>query len=98
MCRSVVNFWYTGVDKKGNLYKEVVALMVVRLKQSTSFVVQAIPQPSQTNPEVTFNGQQLAEKINDNIDNLIEIGLSTRNIVTDNHSANINAFSALINI
>ena len=57
MCRSVVNFWYTGVDKKGNLYKEVVALMVVRLKQSTSFVVQAIPQPSQTNPEVTFNGQ-----------------------------------------
>ena len=62
--------------------------MVVRLKLSTSFVVQAIPQASQANPEVTFNGQWLAEKISDNIDSLIEIGLSVRGIVTDNHSAN----------
>ena len=69
--------------------------MVVQLKQSTLFVVQAIPQPCQTNPEVTFNGQWLAEKISDNIDNLIEIGLSARGIVFDNHSANVNAFSAL---
>ena len=68
--------------------------MVVRLKQSTPFVVQAIPQPSQANPEVTFNGQWLAKKISDNIDNLIEIGLSARSIVTDNHSANVHAFSA----
>ena len=44
--------------------------MVVGLKQSISLVVQAIP-------EVTFNGDWLAEKISDNIDNLIEIGLST---------------------
>ena len=56
--------------------------MVVQLKQSTLFVVQAIPQPCQTNPEVTFNGQWLAEKISDNIENLIEIGLSARGIVT----------------
>ena len=44
--------------------------MVVRLKQSTPFVDQAIPQASQANPEVTFNGQWLAEKISDNIDSL----------------------------
>ena len=68
--------------------------MVARLKQSTPFVDQAIPQPSQANTEVTFNGQWLAEKISDNIDNLIEIGLSARSIVTDNHSANVHAFSA----
>ena len=68
--------------------------MVARLKQSTPFVDQAIPQPSQANTEVTFNGQWLAEKISDNIDNLIEIGLSPRSIVTDNHSANVHAFSA----
>ena len=61
--------------------------MAVWLKQSTPFVVPAIPQPSQTNPEVTFNGQLLAKKINDNIDNPIEIRLSARGIVTDNHSA-----------
>ena len=60
--------------------------MVVRLKEFTSFVVQAIPQASQANPEVTFNGQQLAEKISDNIDSLIEIGLSVTDIATDNHS------------
>ena len=64
------------------MYKGVVAFMVVRLKQSTPFVVQAIPQPSQANPEVTFNGQWLAEKISDNIDNLIEIALRVRGIVT----------------
>ena len=78
---------------KGN-----VAFMVDRLKQSTHFVVQATPQASQANPEVTFNGQSLSEKISDNIANLIEIGLSVRGIVTDNHSANVNAFSALKNI
>ena len=48
--------------------------IVVWLKQSTPFVVQAIPQASQANPEVTFNGQWLAEKISDNIDSVIEIG------------------------
>ena len=78
--------------------KEIVAFMVVRLKQSTPFVVQAIPQPSQANPEVTFNGQWLAEKISDNIDNLIEIGVSAKGIITDNNSANVNTFSALKNI
>ena len=39
--------------------------MVVRLKQSTPFIVQAIPQPSQANPEATVYGQWLAEKIRD---------------------------------
>ena len=34
-------------------------------------------------------------KISDNIDNLIEIGLCVRGLVIDNHSANVNAFSAL---
>ena len=41
--------------------------MVVRLKQSMPFVVQAIPQANQANSEITFNGQWLAEEISDNI-------------------------------
>ena len=53
------------------------------------FVVQAIP-------KVTFNGQWLAETFSDNIDNLIEFGLCVQGIVTNNHSADVNAFSALI--
>ena len=59
--------------------------MVVRLKQSRPFVAQAIP-------EITINGQCLAKKISDNIENLIEIGLGVRDIVTGNHSGNVNAF------
>ena len=66
--------------------------MVVGLKQSIPFVVQAIP-------EVIFNGHWPVEKISDNIDNLIEFRLRVRRIqVTDNHSANVNVFSALIKI
>ena len=64
--------------------------MVVRLKQFTPFTVQVIPQAStasQANPEVTFNGQWLTEKISDN--SLIEIRVNGRGIVTDNHSAKV---------
>ena len=82
---------YVEVDEEGNLYNGIVAFMVFGLKQSTPFVVQAIP-------EVTFNRQWLAEKISHNTDNLTETGLSVRGIFTGNHSVNVNAFSALIKI
>ena len=62
-----------------NLYKGIFAFLVVELKQSIPFVVQTIP-------EVTFNGQWLAEKISDNIDSLLEIRLCVQGIVTDNIS------------
>ena len=61
------------------MYKGIFAFLVVELKQSIPFVVQTIP-------EVTFNGQWLAEKISDNIDSLIEIRLFVQGIVTDNIS------------
>ena len=80
--------------EEGNLYKGIFAFLVVELKQSIPFVVQTIP-------EVTFNGQWLAEKISDDIDSPIEIRLCGQSIVTDNISykvANINAFSTLIKI
>ena len=80
-----------GVDKEGKLYKGTVAFMVVGFKLSIPFFVQTIP-------EVKFNGQWLAEIFIDNTDNLIEFGFCIRSIVTDNHSANVNAFSALIKI
>ena len=80
---------YEGVDEKGDLYKGIVAFMVLGLKQSIPVVAKAIP-------EVTFYGQWLAEKFIDNIDNLIEVRLCVRSIITDNRSANVNAISALI--
>ena len=97
MRRSVVNFWYTtSLSVRSRQRRKFVQRnCCVRLKQSTQFVVPAIPHPSQANPEVTFNGQWLAEKISYNIDNLIEIRLKARSTVTYNHLANVNAFSAL---
>ena len=59
---------YVGVDEEGNLYKGIVAFMVVGFRLSIPFVVQVIP-------EVTFNEQWLAETFSDNVGNLIEFGL-----------------------
>ena len=56
--------------------------MVVGLKQLIPFAAQAIP-------EVTFNSQWPTEKISDNIDNLIEIGVCVQCIGTNSHSANV---------
>ena len=60
---------HVGVDMEGNLYKGIVAFLVVGLKLSIPFVVQTIP-------EVTFNGQWVAETFRDNIDNLMEFRLT----------------------
>lgn len=79
---------YVGADEEGNLYKGIVAFMVVGLKQSVPFVVQAIP-------EVTFDGRWLCEKIAKNIKYLADSGFSVRGIVSDNHSSNVNAFTSL---
>ena len=65
--------------EEGNLYKRIFAFIVVGLKQFIPFVVQTIL-------EVSFNGQWLAQKISDNIDNLIEIGLCVSGIVPDDIS------------
>ena len=78
-------------EEEENLDKEIVAFRVVGLKQAIPFVVQAIA-------KVTFNGKWLTKKFSDNIVNLIEVGLCVQVIVTNNHSANVNTFSALIKI
>ena len=78
-------------EEEENLDKEIVAFRVVGLKQAIPFVVQAIA-------KVTFNGKWLTKKFSDNIVNLIEVGLCVQGIVTNNHSANVNTFSALIKI
>ena len=79
---------YVGANEEGNLYKGIVAFMFARLKQSTPFVVQAIP-------EVTFNGQWLCDKIASNTENLGNAGLCVRGLVADNYSSNVNAFTSL---
>ena len=80
MCLHISAQYQSGENvEEGNLYKGIFAFMVVGLKESIHLVVQTIP-------EVTFNGQWLAEKISDNIDNLKEIGLCVLGMVSDNLS------------
>ena len=62
--------------------------MIVGLKKSIPYVIQAMP-------EVTINGGWLAEKISESIDSLAKAGFTVRALVTDNHNANVNAFSRL---
>ena len=80
---------HAGVDEEWNSYKGIFAFVVVRFKLSLPFVVQAIA-------DVTFNEQWMTVTFSGNIDNLIKLGLCVQVIVTDNHSANVNAFSAVI--
>ena len=79
----------SGEDEEWNSYKGIVVFVVVRFKLSIPVVVQAIA-------DVTFNEQWMTVTFSGNIDNLIKLGLRVQVIVTDNHSANVNAFSAVI--
>lgn len=63
---------YVGADEEDNLYKGIVAFMVVGIKKSVPFVVQAIP-------EVTFDGQWLCDNIAENIKNLANAGFCSWN-------------------
>ena len=65
---------YVGGDEEGNLYKGIVAFMVVGLKQSIPLVVWAIP-------EITFNGEWLCDKIASNIENLENAGFCVRDLL-----------------
>ena len=47
---------YDGTDVGGNLYKGIVVFMIVGLKESIPYIVQAIP-------EVKFSGEWLADKM-----------------------------------
>ena len=60
--------------------------MVVGLKQSVPYVIQAIP-------EISVNGTWLSQQMERNINVLAEAGFSVRAIVSDNHSSNVNAHS-----
>ena len=58
---------YVDADEEGNLYKGIVAFMVVGLKESIPYIAWGIP-------EVTCTGQWLSETITENIKNLVLAG------------------------
>ena len=79
---------YVGADEEGNLYKGIVAFIIVGLKKSIPYIIKA-------SPDVTINGSWLSTEICSCISSLSKAGFNVRGVVTDNHSSNVNAFSIL---
>ena len=77
-----------GANNERNLYKGIVSIMIVGLKELIPYIVQAIP-------EVKFSGEWLADKMSYCIDDLTSVDFCVRGIVTDNHASNVHAFSSL---
>ena len=78
---------YVGADDEGNLYKGIVAFMIVGLKESIPYIVQAIP-------EVKFSSEWLADKMSNYTDDLTSAEFCVRGIVTGDHASNVHAFSS----
>ena len=64
---------YVGADDEGNLYKGIVAFMIVGLKESIPYIAQAIP-------EVKFSGEWLADKMSNCIGDLTSAEFCVRGI------------------
>ena len=79
---------YVGADNEGNLYKGIVAFMIVGLEESIPYNVKAIL-------KVKFSGEWLAGKMSNCIDDLTSAEFCVRGILPDNHALNVHAFSSL---
>ena len=79
---------YVGADQEGNLYKGIVAFMIVGLRKSIPYIIKA-------SPEVTISGNWLSNELDSCISELSNAEFNVRGIVADNHSCNVNAYSIL---
>ena len=80
---------FLGEDPEGNLYKGIVCFMIVGLKENVPYVIKA-------SPEVSISGAWLADEIAKAISLLSRSGFRVRGVVSDNHSANVNAYTNLL--
>ena len=80
---------FFGSSISNELYKSVMCFMIIGLKENVSYVVQAAP--------VTFINRELWK---DELLNCLELlttgGYNVRAVISDNHAANVSAFTKLI--
>ena len=79
---------FVGQDDDGILYKGIIVFMIVSLKKSTPLVIRSIP-------ETKISGEWLKLEIEKCITDLSNVGFKVRAVITDDHPANVNAFSRL---
>ena len=71
------------------LYKGLVAFMIVGMKENVPYVIKAAP-------DTTITGEWLQEQIKDCLKTLNNCGFNVRAIVCDDHATNVNAYSLLL--
>ena len=78
----------TGCDSNLLMYKSILCFMVVSLKQSTPYIIKAIPLTK-------INHQVVQEGIINCISMLSRGDFNVRAVVSDNHSTNVSAYKHL---
>ena len=78
-----------GSNINNKLYKSIVCLMIIGLKENVPYVVKAAP--------VTFfNSELLKDGLLNCLELLITGGFNVRAVICDNHAANVSTFTKLI--
>ena len=78
----------TGCDSNLQMYKSILCFMVVSLKQSTPYIIKAIPLTK-------INHQVVQEGIINCISMLSRRDFNVRAVASDNHSTNVSAYKHL---
>ena len=78
-----------GADDAGELYKGLVSFMIVGLKSSVPFIVNAVP-------EKEISGEWLKREILKRIQQLQECSFNVRGVVCDDHPTNVSAYKKLL--
>ena len=78
-----------GANENNELYKGLVAFMIVGMKENVPYVIKA-------SPDTAITGEWLQEQIKDCLKTLKSCGFNVRAIVCDNHASNISAYDLLL--
>ena len=75
-----------GCDDNGDLFKGIIAFMIVGVWKNVPFVVKAVP-------ESKIEGKWLSGQTIETIQSLHEIGFHGQAAISDNHPSNVFAFN-----
>ena len=78
-----------GANEEGELYKGIVAFMIVGLKQSIPYVIKVLP-------VTKINGDWLKCELLNCLHALHKNGFNVRGVVCDDHSSNVSAYKKLL--
>ena len=89
MCEEYLGDDLTGCGEDGNLYKGLVCLMIIALKESVPYVIKSLPQAK-------ISADWLENEASECLDVLIKCSFNTRAIIWDNHPSKVSAFKKLL--